>query len=383
MQRELVQAIHASPLQVVAVVAGGGSDALAALLREPGASRTILESIIPYSSQALARFLGGAPDEACSERTARAMAMQALLRALALVPASKPVAVAGVACTAGLATDRPKRGDHRCHIAVHTLIDCVAVSLVFEKGKRSRAEEEEVVSTILLNEIAAIAESGERLPLSLAGEETPIRRYAKARDGWRELLLGETDLVCVPRAKAAPPAVLLPGAFNPLHEGHLTMARVASEITGCTTALELAIVNADKPPLDYLELARRVDGVARAADLYLTRSATFVEKAAIFPGVLFAVGTDTIERIADPRYYGGTEAARDSAIASIRDAGCRFLVFGRKRGDRFVTLSELPLPPALEEICESVSETRFRIDISSTEIRAANIASASSPGHAR
>ena len=47
----------------------------------PGASRTVLEAIVPYSEGSLVRWLGGPPDRACSPPTARAMAMAAYCRA--------------------------------------------------------------------------------------------------------------------------------------------------------------------------------------------------------------------------------------------------------------------------------------------------------------
>jgi hypothetical protein len=101
----------------------------------------------------------------------------------------------------------------------------------------------------------------------------------------------------------------------------------------------------------------------------LTRAATFVEKARLMPGCLFIVGADTLIRIADPRYYGGDRAQRDAAIVELADLGCRFLVFGRPLDGSFLALAELNLPAGLRALCDDVSESEFRANVSSSELR--------------
>src|SRR5688500_5832183 len=78
---DVARAIHGSGRRMVIAVTGGGSGALAALLQTPGASRSVLEAVVPYSFTALVDWIGGQPDQACSEATARAMAMAAFERA--------------------------------------------------------------------------------------------------------------------------------------------------------------------------------------------------------------------------------------------------------------------------------------------------------------
>src|SRR5262245_24531136 len=75
------RAIHASGRHFVIALTGGGSGAIGLLLQTPGASRSVLEAIVPYALPALADWLGGVPDQACSAPTARAMAMAAFERA--------------------------------------------------------------------------------------------------------------------------------------------------------------------------------------------------------------------------------------------------------------------------------------------------------------
>ncbi len=77
---QLVQQIHDTPTRIVLAITGGGSRAVSDLLEVPGASRTLLEAQIPYTAESIIAYLGARPDEFCSERTARALAMAAFLR---------------------------------------------------------------------------------------------------------------------------------------------------------------------------------------------------------------------------------------------------------------------------------------------------------------
>ncbi len=147
------------------------------------------------------------------------------------------------------------------------------------------------------------------------------------------------------------------------------MAAVAAQQLACSVLHEISIVNADKPPLDFLEIDARLGQFSANEMVSLTRAATFVEKARLFPGATFVVGVDTIERIADPKYYGGNAAAPEQAARAIAERGCRFLVFGRLADGRFRSLADLQLPDPLRALCQAVPEADFRSDVSSTELR--------------
>ena len=56
----------------------------------------------------------------------------------------------------------------------------------------------------------------------------------------------------------------------------------------------------------------------------------------------------------------------------IGDRGCRFLVFGRARDDRFQSLKDIELPSELRSICDEVPEAEFRVDVSSSALRSRN-----------
>jgi nicotinamide mononucleotide (NMN) deamidase PncC len=149
----LIEAIHTSPTMAVIVVTGGGAQAVADLLAVPGASKTVLEALVPYSGRSLTEFLGSSPTQAVSIETAAAMARAAYQRALRLRE-EETTPVLGLSCTATLATDRPKKGEHRAHLGLCTGENTQVSSLILTKGARDRQGEERVVSDVLLNILA-------------------------------------------------------------------------------------------------------------------------------------------------------------------------------------------------------------------------------------
>ena len=355
--RALAAAIHGTPRRGVLAVAGGGSALLSELLTVPGASSTVLEAHVPYAEQALQEFLGGKPAQACSASTARALALRCLLRARTLGGHF------GFAITAALATNRPKRGRHRAHVAYHDaellraweleLNDSVLDALV---GADRRAREECLVAAFAL----------EALAFSLgAGDEPSIAADVASGGPYAPVVLGERS-----HYSACSFNAVLPGAFNPLHSGHRAMREDAAKRLGTAVGFELCAVNVDKPPLDYFELNRRLRQF-HDNEVVVTSTPTFVAKARALGSVVFVVGADTLARIAEPRYYDGLQA-RDRAIEELRALGCRFLVYGRVDGHgAFQTLDDLALPPSLASPCTGVPEAEFRYDLSSTALRGA------------
>lgn len=371
----LIGAIHTSGRQAAIAITGGGSGAIGRLLAVPGGSRSVLEAVVPYSAPALIDFLHGPPDQFCSARTARAMAMAAWSRARTLATDTDPYLLIGVGMTASLVSTAPKRGNHRIHVGVQTAQSTYTVSLTLTKALRTRRQEERIAEQLLLVSLGeacgADATAGYAgLENKLHPPETIVRHTQVAQAQWTRLLLGKTKCVCDP--STTPPAIIFPGAFNPLHHGHVRMAQIAEELLPGEVAYELSITNVDKPPIDFVELCERLR-LIREQDprrpVLLTAAPTFCEKADVVPGSTFVVGIDTVMRIADPKYYGGDPHQRDVAIAELARAGCRLLVFGRRVGKRFASLSDVKVPAELRAICTEVPADQFHEDVSSREIR--------------
>jgi hypothetical protein len=359
---QTIAAMHGSGRKAVLAITGGGSGAIAELLRVPGGSRLLVEALVPYDARALTEFLGFEPAQACSvEKLAPTGAL-----------------LLGLGATAGLVTDRPRQGEHRCHIAVASTSGTEVSSIVLAKGRRDRAAEEDLVARAVVLCLARGCGVDAPSPEILLGDD---ERYttgsaAGTSDPIDRLIAGSLDRVTAwPDGRLAPtapaPGVVLPGSFDPLHEGHLLLARVAEGIRQQPVAFEISVTNVDKPPLDSGEVRSRLAQFAGRARVELTRAPTFLEKTRLLPGVTFVVGADTAERLVAARYYGGDEARMAAALREIADRGSSFLVAVRAdSAGRVRSLSDVAVPPPFAHLFTAIPETRFRLDSSSSDIRA-------------
>ena len=98
----LIKQIHESPLKLVIVSSGGGTNAIASLLKVPGASKTVLESYIPYARESLAHYLLKEPDQYCSLDTTLSMAAKAYSAAKKIDTKTNIDKLFGIGITASL-----------------------------------------------------------------------------------------------------------------------------------------------------------------------------------------------------------------------------------------------------------------------------------------
>ena len=369
---QLIRAIHDSAHMLVFEFTGGGSQALFWLHSVPGSSRTILEATDRYASNYMTDLLGRAPEQAVAEATAVAMASAAYRRARRLAEAG--ATCLGVACTAALVTDRVRRGEDRCWVAVRDQNGASTYGLVMTKGLRDRPGEEALVSQLVVRAIAEACDVALPAPLDLHGDEQVIAARTPIDDPIARLLDGSARTVTVApdgtlAADRPVTGAILSASFNPLHAGHERLAQAASAALGMPVAFELPVQNADKPPLNYAEIERRLEQFRWRYSVVLSREALFVGKANLYPGCVFVVGYDTAERLVDPHYYEG-EAGRDAALAHIRAQGCRFLVAGRLDEGVFRTLRDIAIPEGARDLFIELPEAEFRVDLSSSAIRA-------------
>ena len=205
-----------------------------------------------------------------------------------------------------------------------------------------------------------------------------------------------------------PNSLIFPGSFNPPHKGHIELVKSALRHMKDTSThdskhknaaspvawFELSLTNADKPPLQVEAVVERLEHFLSLEGMEslqwgiaLTNAPLFAQKVNLLqPKLLsrthkntisnplplsFGIGTDTLVRLLNPKYYNNS---RDEMLQALRDMPCRFLVGGRldqtqSSPTTFVTGKEDidALPPQLA--CKFTILSDFRVDISSTEIR--------------
>ena len=169
----------------------------------------------------------------------------------------------------------------------------------------------------------------------------------------------------------------LAGSFNPLHDGHRSMLSAALKVVERPAFYEISITNVDKPMLPRLELERRAAGItANGSSLIVTSAPRFTEKSSILPGATFVIGFDTYIRLMAKRYYpdhvAGPHSSVENSLDLIRENKCRFVVAGRvddRKQFRELHDIEFELPSRFKNMFIELSESYFRSDLSSTEIR--------------
>ena len=149
------------------------------------------------------------------------------------------------------------------------------------------------------------------------------------------------------------------------------LARAAEEHRQQPLAFEISVINVDKPPLAGETVRHRITQFAWKSPVVLTRAPAFLDKARLFPGTTFVIGADTAKRLVAPRYYGDDEDRMHIALEEIANSGASFLVAVRiDAAGRVRTLNDIPVPWRYADLFTEIPEHRFRLDTSSSEIRA-------------
>lgn len=380
----------------------GSTGGLAEALWQPfHASSQLMGHHFCYAQEDLVRFLGFKPKQFCSEETAAQMAAHAYWHGMELA-VRRGIAVPdmiGVGMTSVVSSDRHHRGEERVHIAVRTKENFLTFKAVFSKCDENALQEERYQTRIDQSQLADVMTLNvilqalhlEQIPFLNVGVEQGnfyevhaglvVMLVSMLHDGTpqgpvRNLLPAFGKVYrndCVSRVHFAKDAdlsrcVLMSGSFNPLHHGHLKLARTIEEMTGKRVVFEITTTHPDKGRIPVDEMMRRTDQFLMFAPVILTDNAPlFIDKARQYPGVPMVVGADVMQGILDKRHYGDSLKNLFDVLDEFISLGTVFYVNGREVDGLFLTRDDVPVPKRYENLFLAVSG---RTDISSSELRA-------------
>lgn len=389
----VIERIHASPFKFNIITTGAGGSAIASLMAVPGCSRTLLNAQVPYSPKVTRRILDSFPEKHVCPEIGRQLAQHAFEDACRISDDGTPTnQLVGIGATAAIQTDRSRKSDDNVYVAAwsESWVKEYACSM---SRDMTRAQQEAVVCSIILK---AMAESANVLASEISlPDNVQQREFASLPNPIASVLsgvarcalynqLGEVRMDLPPYTvegydKQNTIYLLYPGSFKPLHWGHTELARVAGivmqryqpEKTKVVVTYEISASIVGKKDVCEADFVERVNQfTSQGRRVAITTARLFVEKAEMFPNHGLIVGVDTARRVIDPQYYDNSEEKMIDAIKALEKFGCYFVVGGRKHGDLWDDLSSVNIPDPIKHMFKGINPTDFRVDISSTEIRA-------------
>jgi nicotinic acid mononucleotide adenylyltransferase len=161
---------------------------------------------------------------------------------------------------------------------------------------------------------------------------------------------------------------LMPGAFNPPHEGHLCLADQYEQTYGSRVVFAMCANPPHKDEMTVQDCLKRAQ-LLRGRDRVFTRDDPYyIDKARRYPYTPMLIGADALLRMFDPKW--GLDSA--TMLNEFESLGTKFYVGGRNIDGAFVSLSDVldKLPSNLWDSIERLCvEIDGRWDISSTELR--------------
>lgn len=282
----------------VHVIATGGGAGLQQILWEvPGSSSYLSGASFPYSPEEQEELLGFMPEHFCSEEAAIDLASAAYMKAFKF-GGKKPV---GVGITASVASEKEHRGDHRVHACIITDDKVIICNHTLIKGsgpfyRYADGEDCNKIGFVLLLNALGIYK-----PFTLPTfqykdvTEQAIERFCLrpffTMDGKRQKDTSGLHNFAI-----------MPGAYNPPHEGHFGVADSFQNENNKRIIFEVSMKSSNKAPLTFQDMLKRAK-MLNGRDRYFTQNmALYIEKARAFPGVPLVVGADAIIKLFDPKW---------------------------------------------------------------------------------
>jgi nicotinamide mononucleotide (NMN) deamidase PncC len=312
------------------IIATGGGAGLQKLLWEvPGSSAYLSGASFPYSASEQEDLLGFMPEHFCSEDAAIYLASAAYMKAYKFKN-KKPV---GIGITATVTSEKMHCGEHRVHACIITDNNIYSCEYFMQKGssENDRIMEGKICDDIGLMLLSTAlnldipSSTNNSYSFSEAESKAVIRFFQRpffASNGKR--------FKEIPNFKDF---ALMPGSFNPPHEGHFGMADDYEKRQRKSVVFEIATnpPHKDKPIIqDLLKRAKMLKG---RNVLFSVDTSLFINKSKSYIGMPILIGADTMLRMFDTKWGFSIE----DLFKTFKENKTKFFVYGRMVDDEFVS----------------------------------------------
>jgi len=355
MMNSLEDLKHAG-VNVHLICTGAGAGLQQLLWGVPGSSAYLSGCSFPYRPEETQKTLGFTPDSYCSAETAIDLACVAYQRAFSF-GGKKPI---GLGLTASVASEKEHRGHHRVYACVISDDGVFSHQLTLEKGsgQKRRTADGQLCDNIGLSLIFQAAGLGSFNFVD--GSAAALERFFA-----HPFFLHNGERLAQPPDKM----VLMPGSYNPPHPGHIGLSKVVAGKSKLPCIFHVTSDGPHKKALTLQDLLKR-SRMLRGHDRLFTRGdALYLDKARRFPGTPIAMGSDSLQRMLDPKW--GQDVA--PMLYEMAQLGTTFYIANRPVDGKVLTMDDVLARSGIKDlnlIDQLFHEVPGLWDFSSTEIRA-------------
>jgi len=209
--------------------------------------------------------------------------------------------------TASVASSREHRGEHRVYAIALSRFGAWGCEFVLDKATGTREGDGLQADQIAMRliDLASTQAALMVAPVLMSTSGSGRGQIIDATALVREALFAKPVFTVRGRRREThhlgKQVILMPGAFNPLHVGHLVSSPESA-------VLQITATSPHKSPATVTDLLDRVVRIREHRDVLLLEGhGLYVEKARLLPGVRLLVGVDSMLRMLDPKWGIDTE----------------------------------------------------------------------------